>query len=177
MVAVNSCQLSMIPRHMSEHFPGWCMNDVRINKFNQYQCMCGTTFNDQDTCENHIQNSDAICMELALKRKSRECDICDIQFNGSGELKRHLKTKGHIEKASGKYVDIPLFCKVCNIKCASKALMEVHLQTKKHLSRLEGPPLELECKLCNIKCLSQKQMKIHIQTKKHIKNESHHCEM
>lgn len=100
--------------------------------------------------------------------------ICNITFEYECDLKKHQKTKTHIEKENGTYKDIPLECKVCNIRCLSRALMETHLQTKKHLSMVESPVLDLECKVCNIKCRGQKEMRAHLETKKHKKNESNH---
>lgn len=168
----HSTILPKIELHMSPDFPGYCSEGIRVGKTKYYQCICGSEFDDQETCEKHILKKESKCMENALKYKSRSCNICDLEFRGCVELTRHNQTKGHIQKLSGTYKEVDLFCKLCNIKCLSRNLMEKHLQTKKHLNKLNEPSLDLECKVCNIKCLSQKQMKAHLATKKHIKNES-----
>jgi hypothetical protein len=157
---------------MNKKFTGFCENGIRIGKKRQYQCICGMEFSNDDDSSKHIEDTEYKCIEDALKLESRECKICQIDFNGPMELERHKKTKKHIEKERGTYNDISLHCIVCDIKCTTKLRMETHLKTKKHLARVESPPLELECKLCNIKCLSQKQIKAHLETKKHKKNES-----
>lgn len=164
-----SCQTHRIAEHMSVEFPGFCQDGIRVGKNRLYQCICGSDFDNQDDCEQHVYKRQSKCMEYALKSRSRECNICSLEFAGIGELKRHLKTKTHLEKVNGTYKDISLHCKVCDIDCSTKVKMEIHLKTKKHLARAESPPLELECKICNIKCLSQKQIKAHLETKKHLK--------
>jgi Zinc-finger of C2H2 type/Zinc-finger double-stranded RNA-binding len=160
-----SYQLHKIDEHMSNTFAGFCEYGIRIGKKRPYQCICGTDFDTQDDAERHVELKYAKCMDTALKIDARECKVCNLEFNGPVQLKRHMNTNGHKNK-----VDQPLKCKVCNIKCRGQKEMTAHLKTKKHLARVEGPPLELECKLCNIRCLSQKQMKTHLATKKHIKN-------
>lgn len=168
-----SCQLHQINAHMSVEFPRCCQEGISIGKHRPYQCICGYSFDTQDDCENHIERTESKCMETALKLKSRECDLCNLEFKGIGELNRHLKTKTHIEKAKGTHKDISLYCKVCRITCSTKVKMETHLKTKKHLARAEAPPLDLECKICNIKCVSQPQIRKHLETKKHLKRVTH----
>lgn len=159
-----SLELHKIHSHMSELFPGFCVNGIRIGKKLPYQCICGRDFTNDEDSADHVDITDFKCIKNAIKLDSRECKICGLDFNGPVQLKRHESTKRHIRK-----IEKPLHCKICDIDCHSKTTYETHLQTKKHLARVEAPPLDLECKLCKIKCLSQNQMKAHLQTKKHAK--------
>lgn len=148
--------------HVSKIIVGYCHRGMRISADDKYQCICGKTFDSTAGAISHAQKG--YCMRDAEDKKFFTCNICDLFCYTKSLLKKHEKTKRHINK-----IEKPLYCKTCDITCTSKNGLEEHLKTKKHLARLEAPPLDLECKLCNIKCASQKQMKTHLQTKKHLK--------
>ena len=162
-----------IDEHMSKEYPEYCINGLKYNAEEDYECLCGKTgMSRRDALVYHYYEHKGKCFSKKVSKDKSYCKLCNLQCDCPAAYKRHIYSNSHLEKETPTKLDLE--CKVCNIKYPSQPQIKAHLETKKHKDRVAlgvspETPIPLSCSVCNIQCQSQATIKAHLETNKHKK--------
>ena len=119
--------------------------------------------------EIQMQEPDAHCEESAKlnmdtsvheKKKPFKCDICDYNFSGKGNLKRHTDSVHEGKK--------PYKCSICDKRCSLKA------ELKEHIEIVHEKKKPHKCPICDYKCAKKGNLNTHVASV-HEKKKPHKC--
>ena len=96
-----------------------------------------------DVCDKEYKNEYCLArhMQTAAHKKqmtllkhglSLYCEKCEMTFNSTRSLNRHLKTKKHL------FTKEDLFCSLCEIQFKNKKTLRQHKKSKKHADAFSG---------------------------------------
>jgi hypothetical protein len=159
--------------HMSTEYIGFCINGLKCNGDDNYECICGV----KDMTRNkaglkHFYDNKLRCFKKKLTKTKAYCKICNLQCYSQAAYEIHCDTISHNEKINP--TKISLQCKICNLTFSCQNDIKKHLETKKHKKNeasgiVVQEKLPLQCTICNIKVNSQAQIRAHLVTNKHLK--------
>ena len=107
--------------------------------------------------EIQMQEPDAHCEESAKlnmdtsvheKKKPFKCDICDYNFSGKGNLKRHTDSVHEGKK--------PFKCDICDYSCSAKGTLTTHV------SSVHEGKKSFKCDVCGYRCSRNGNLAPHV---------------